>query len=127
MLLNAIHKDFFRAEVNSKDAYPTAPVAEEKKIVACWLFKATGSFKILSPSIRNLCCSLYLLKDSKAMQQFNIYAKQVCPHHHLSGQYATGITNRELISAQDLSAALWIFSALGFVINIKTNNNCALR
>ena len=85
MLLNVIHKDFFRAKANSKDAYPTVPVAE--KIVACWLSKATGSFKILSPSIRTLHCSLYLLKDSKAIQQFNIYAKQVCSYHHLSGWY----------------------------------------
>ena len=30
MLLNVIHKDFFRAEVNSKGAYPTVPVAEKK-------------------------------------------------------------------------------------------------
>ena len=112
MLLNVIHKDFFRAEVNLKDAYPTVPVAKEKKIVACWLSKATESFKILNPSIWTLRCSLYLLNNSKTMWQFNIYAKQVCPHHHFSGQYAAGNTNRELINAQDLSAALWIFSAL---------------
>ena len=61
------------------------------------------------------------------MQQFNFYAKQVCPHHYLSGQYAAGITNRELISAQDLSAALWIFSALGFVINNKTTNKLSIE
>ena len=107
---------------------PTRLSQWQKKIVACWLSKATGNFKILSPFIRTLRCSLYLLKDSKAMQQFCIYAKQVCPHHYLSGQYAAGITNREHISTQDPSAALWIFSALGFVINIKTtNNNCPLR
>ena len=120
MLLNVIHKDFFWAEMNSKK--PTQLSQWQKKIVACWLSKATGSFKILSPSIPTLHCSLYLLKDSKAMQQFN------SPHHYLSGQYAAGITNRELISAQDLSAALWNFSSLGLVINIKAiNNNCPLR
>ena len=114
MLPNVVHHDFFMAKVDINDTYLTILVLAE---FHCLLgFRNDGQFVQFQTLPFGLCTAPYVF--SKITKPAVQLLRQMSIHIiiHLDDMLVVSPTESSL--AQDLSIILWLFSSLGFVINI---------
>ena len=109
MLPNVVCQDFFMAKVDLKDVYLTVPVSAEFHYLLAFQ-NNNGQVLQFQTLPFGFCTSPY--KDNQACSSTFISSGH--PYYHLPEWHVAGITNRELTS----STVLWLFSSLGFIINI---------
>ena len=114
MLLNVIRKNFFMAKVDLKDTYLTVPVAV--KFHCLLTFQSDKEFLRFQNLPFGLCTAPYVFSNitNLAVQ----FLPQAGIHIIIYIDDMLLVSPTESSLAQDLSTVLWLFSALGFVINI---------
>ena len=114
MLPNVVRQNFFMAKVDLKDAYLTVAVSAE---FHCLLgFQDNGQLLQFQTLPFGLCTAPYAFsKITKPAVQF---LRQAGIHIIIYLDDMLLVSPTESSLAQDLSTVLWLFSSLGFLINI---------
>ena len=115
MLPNVVRQNFFMAKVDLKDAYLTVPVSAE---FHCLLGFQDDNGQLLQFQTLpfGLCTAPYAFsKITKPAVQF---LRQAGIHIIIYLDDMLLVSPTESSLAQDLSTVLWLFSSLGFLINI---------